>query len=88
MIDDDLLEILRCPEDQTPLECADGQLVDRINRAVSAGRLTNVGGRMLEKPLDGGLVRQAGDLLYPVIDNIPIMLRDEAVSLAELPDDI
>jgi uncharacterized protein YbaR (Trm112 family) len=81
MLDARLVEILRCPQDQSRLRPADAEVVARINRAVAARTAFNVGGEALERPLDGGLVREAGDLMYPVIDRIPVMLPDEAIDL-------
>lgn len=77
-----LLEILRCPQDRSRLHEADAGLVARINRAVEANTAVNLAGERLRKRLDGGLVREAGDRLYPVIDHIPVMLPDEAIDLA------
>ena len=64
---------------------ADDALVERINRAIMAGRLVNAAGDQLAKPLDGGLIRDGDDLLYPVIDQIPVMLPDEAIVIATIP---
>lgn len=75
------MEILCCPQDRSRLHAADDALVAQINRAIAAGSAVNAAGEKLTKPLDGGLVREAGDLLYPVIDQIPVMLPDEAVPL-------
>jgi uncharacterized protein YbaR (Trm112 family) len=85
MIADRLLDILRCPQDRTRLRQADARLVERINHAILAQSLTNVAGERLSKPLDGGLIREAGDLLYPVIDQIPVMLPDEAIEISSIP---
>jgi uncharacterized protein YbaR (Trm112 family) len=76
------LEILRCPQDRSALSAADDALVARLNAEIQRGRLRNQGGRPVKKKLDGGLVREAGDLLYPVLDEIPLLLADEAIRLA------
>jgi uncharacterized protein YbaR (Trm112 family) len=81
MIADRLIEMLRCPQDRSRLHAADDALVARINGAIAAGQAHNAAGEKLTKPLEGGLVREAGDLLYPVIDQIPVMLPDEAIPL-------
>ncbi|MBL9161815.1 MAG: hypothetical protein JNL18_03635 [Planctomycetaceae bacterium] len=81
MIADHLIEILRCPLDRSELHRASADLVAKLNLAVAAGTLKNVAGEGFEKPLDGGLIRAAGDLLYPIIDEIPVMLPDEAIDL-------
>ncbi len=86
MIDQQLLDMLRCPHDHTPLAVADVELVERINRAVQAERVVNLGGQAVSRRLDGGLVRQAGDLIYPVIDGIPVLLPDEAIDVSQLSE--
>ena len=80
-ISDDLLSILVCPTDRTSLRRADDALLARLNRAIAARQLRNKAGDTLDKPLDGGLVRADGTVLYPVVDQIPIMLADEAIPL-------
>jgi uncharacterized protein YbaR (Trm112 family) len=82
MMDAKLIDLLRCPENRTRLKLAPAEVVAKINRAIDAGAAVNLAGERLEKPLDAGLVREAGDRLYPVIDQIPVMLTDEAIDLA------
>ena len=84
MISKELLDILVCPERRTSLEVADQDLVSALNRAVNEGRLRNRAGERVEKRLDGGLVRDDGAVIYPIIDGIPIMLIDEAIPLDQL----
>jgi uncharacterized protein YbaR (Trm112 family) len=81
---DHLLEILRCPQSRTRLHEADAATVARLNRMIGAGTLTNLAGERLERPLDGGLIREAGDLFYPILDHIPVLLPDEAIDLSQL----
>ena len=81
MIDQQLLEILACPEDKSPVTLADEALVATINQAIAAGRLTNRGGIAVTEGIEGGLVRQDGRWLYLIRDEIPIMLIEEAIAL-------
>ena len=84
MIDKDLLDILACPEDKTPVSLAEQSLVDKINKKIEAGEVKNRGGETVETQMDGGLVREDGAYLYRIEDGIPIMLIDEAIALEGL----
>jgi len=84
VIRNELLEILVCPENHTRLRQADADLLRRLNEAVAAGRLRNRAGALVDEPLDDGLVREDGALLYAVRDGIPAMLVDESIPLEQL----
>lgn len=84
MFDQELFNVLRCPLSQSLLTLAEEKLVEQINQGIKAGQIVNVAGHPLDRLLDAGLVREAGDMLYPVIDAIPVMLPDEAVDLSQL----
>ncbi len=81
MIDKDMLRILVCPENHTPLSLAEASLVERLNRAAAAGTLKNRVGQPVPSRLEGGLVREDGTLFYPIIDGIPVLLIEEAIPL-------
>jgi uncharacterized protein len=83
MIDKKLLSILVCPVDRTPLRMADERVVSQVNRGIAAGRISNRAGQRVEQPIGGGLVRADNSLLYPVFDDIPVLLGDEAIPLAQ-----
>ncbi len=84
MIDKELLDILVCPEDQTPLHLADGQVLAKLNQAIAAGQIDNQGGQAVHESLSGGLVCRDHAVLYPIIDDIPVLLVEEAISLDQI----
>jgi uncharacterized protein YbaR (Trm112 family) len=81
MIDKELLKILACPETKEPVALAEQAVIDDINRRIEQGEVLNRGGKKVENKIQGGLVRQDGAYLYPIEDDIPIMLIDEAIPL-------
>ena len=80
-ISQELLEILVCPETKQPLTVAPDALVAQLNERIAQGALTNRSGAAVTEAIDSGLVREDGRYLYPVRDDIPIMLIDEAIEL-------
>lgn len=84
MVNPELLEILVCPESKQRLKVADADTLERLNQAVDEGYLRNQGGDRVKARLEGGLIREDGQLLYPVQDEIPVMLMDEAIRLDSL----
>lgn len=81
MIDEQLLEILVCPETKESVAPAEPDLIASINAAIGKGKLKNRGGEVVGEPIDGGLVREDGKFLYPIRDEIPIMLIEESIPL-------
>jgi len=80
-ISQELLNILVCPETKQSLTVAEATLVAQLNERIAQGTLTNRAGATVTEAIDGGLVREDGCYLYPVRDDIPIMLIDEAIAL-------
>ena len=81
MIAKELLDILVCPETRQPLHDAPPEVLARLYAAIASGTLVNRSGQRVEDRLAGGLVRQDGRVLYPVTDDIPIMLEGESIAL-------
>lgn len=87
MIDQQLLDILACPETHETVALADEALVDTVNRRIEAGQLLNRAGDKVTEPIDGGLVRADGRYLYAIREDIPIMLLEQAIPLEGIGDE-
>jgi uncharacterized protein len=84
MIAPSALSILCCPETHQPVTPADAELVAKLNARIRAGQLTNRAGKKIAEPMEEGLIRQDRQILYPVRNNIPVMLVDEGIRIAEV----
>ena len=84
MMDKELLELLRSPDDRSPVHLAERSLVDEVNRAIAEGRVRNRMGDLVEQPIEGGLVSESGEVLFPIVEGLPMMVVDEAIPLAPL----
>ena len=80
-IDKDLLSILCCPDTKQDVSLADDTLIAKLNEAVSRGQLKNKVNKPITEPLDGGLIRGDRKILYPIREDIPVMLIEEGIPL-------
>ena len=83
-ISPDLLSLLRCPEDRTPLALADAATLSRINQAIDAGTLATAAGTPITQPCQAALVRADRRVAYAIVDGIPKLLVDEGIPLGPL----
>ena len=81
MIDQQLLDILACPETREAVSLADEALIESLNRKIDEGQLVNRAGEKVTEPIDGGLVREDGRYLYVIRNDIPIMLVEQGIPL-------
>lgn len=81
MISPDLLNLLCCPESHQPVRPATPEELDDLNRRIAAREVVKRDGSPVESPLEGGLIREDGRILYPITQNIPVMLIQEAIVL-------
>ena len=82
MLDPELLEILVCPETKQPNRLADPAVVQKLNVAIAEGSVSNKGGEPVSEKIEEGLIREDDRCLYPIRDDIPIMLIDSAIPLS------
>lgn len=83
-ISKDLLAILCCPETKQSVVTADPALVKKLNEAVARGALLNKGQKPVVEQVEDGLVRADLKILYPIRENIPVMLIEEGIPLDQI----
>lgn len=84
MVDAQLLEILCCPETKQDVVLAPSALVEELNRRVEAGTLKNRAGEAVKEKMEAGLLRADKKFLYPIREDIPIMLINESIPVTGL----
>ncbi len=60
----------------------DKEIITKINKSIAAGKLVNRGGKKIIQHIDGGLLRADKVWVYPIREDIPIMLINEAIEFA------
>ena len=83
-MNNELLSILCCPETKLPLQIADDAVILKVNQGVSRGILVNIGQKLVGEKIEGGLLRSDGKILYPIREDIPVLLIEEGISLDQL----
>lgn len=83
-IDPEILKILCCPEDKKQsLKIAPQEIIKKVNTDIEKGVVWTKGGKKVEKPIEGGLVRDDGKVLYPVTEKgIPVLLIEEGIIIS------
>ena len=81
MMDPELLKIMCCPETHQAISVAEPSLIEKLNQQITAGQLRNRANQPVKETIGGGLIRDDKKFLYPIRQNIPIMLIDEAIPL-------
>jgi uncharacterized protein YbaR (Trm112 family) len=85
-VDGKLLEILCCPVSKTPLTRLATNRLKTLNKAISAGSIQYVRGELVEQPLREALITEDSKVIYPVIDEIPILLEERGIGTTQLQD--
>ena len=81
-IDPGLVKILCCPETHQSVTEANAALIADVNNRIVSGAVRNRSGKSVSEKLNGGLLRQDGQVLYPIRGRIPLLLIEEAISIA------
>ena len=85
-VDGKLLEILCCPVSKSPLIRLLRSRLDKLNQAIAAGTLQYVNGETVEAALGEALITDDRRVVYPVVDDIPLLLEDKGIGTTQLQD--
>ena len=82
MIAPELLEVLCCPADRSTVRLATAEELTALNARIAAGTRNNAG-QPVPGALEAAIIRADGTFAYPVREDIPVMLIDEAIPLRD-----
>ncbi|MGY1459541.1 MULTISPECIES: Trm112 family protein [unclassified Luteimonas] len=85
-MDRKLLDILVCPASRQPLALLEPAGLDALNRAIAAGGVVRGDDTAQAATLREALVTRDRRTAYRVDDGIPVLLADEAIATAQVPD--
>lgn len=83
-IDGKLLEILCCPVSKSPLSRLERSRLDKLNRAIAAGGVDQIDGTEVTEALREALITSDGKVIYPVLDDIPVLLSERGIGTTQL----
>jgi uncharacterized protein YbaR (Trm112 family) len=80
-----LLEILVCPVTKLPVSLMSKERLLKLNDLIGSNEVNTKDGKLLSTPLLQALITSNNSTIYQVIDDIPIMLEDQAIDAKSLP---
>ena len=83
-MDQELLQILCCPQTKVPVELLSSPELEKLNRAIAEGKIKQIDGATLKKPVTEALITRDRKTIYRVDDGIPIMLIEQGISAAQI----
>ncbi len=83
-IEGKLLEILCCPVSKTPLVRLPPDKLKKLNAAIAAGDVQYVDGAAVTEALREGLMTEDARVVYPVVDDIPLLLEEKGIGTTQL----
>lgn len=85
-IDGKLLEILCCPVSKSPLSRLERSRLDKLNRAIATGAVDQIDGTRVTEELREALITADHKVIYPVLDDIPVLLSERGIGTTQLQD--
>lgn len=85
-VDGKLLEILCCPVSKVALNRLEHSRLEKLNRAIASGEVESVRGERVSATLKEALITEDGRVIYPVVDDIPLLLEEKGIGTTQLQD--
>lgn len=79
MVDEQLLSLICCPETQQDLCLLEKSTVQKLNELQGSGQLAFRNGRSVGYRLSDALIRKDQKVIYPVREDIPVLLIEEGI---------
>ena len=84
MLTEDILQLLQCPLTGKKLSLATEGMVSRVNEAIATEHARDRTEQKVYKRIDGGLVTEDSAWLYPIREQIPTLVVEEAIDLSSI----
>ena len=81
-INEQLLEILRCPATKAPLRPLSDDEINALNARIESEEAKYQDGNAVDKPLEEGLITEDGATVYRIDESIPVMLIEMGIPTA------
>ena len=81
-INEQLLEILRCPATKAPLRPLSDDEINALNARIENEEVKYQDGNVVDKPLEEGLITEDGATIYRIDESIPVMLIEMGIPTA------
>jgi len=85
-MDRKLLDLLVCPTTRQPLRLLDKGELAALNQAIVSGGVQRHDGSAQADTLTAGLMTRDRKIIYPVVDDIPVLLAEEAIACGQIAD--
>ncbi len=80
----ELLSIICCPITKQSLSFVTRDKLDELNKAINKGLIKTNEGNIQNKNITDALITDNGMILYPIKDDIPILLENKSIHLDQL----
>jgi len=81
-----LLDILCCPVSHQPLRPLDKSRLKALNQRIRDGGVVYVDHSSITEPVSAGLITRDDKVIYAIEDDIPVLLPDRGIALAQFTD--